>query len=220
MPAERLPTAGSKERFNVRSDVGVFRKQIRIAIVHDWLYTIGGSERVLSAMLRCFPGAMVYSLFDTLSDDDRRKIGHTSARTSFLQRMPGIGRHHWLYFPLMPLAVEQLDLSDYDVVISSTHAVAKGVLTGPDQLHLTYVHTPMRCAWDLQHQYLKQAGLEKGVRSWPVRMLLHYMRMWDSRTAQGVDGWSTNSHYIARRIHKIYGQRAVVIPPPVRVPSA
>jgi glycosyltransferase involved in cell wall biosynthesis len=118
----------------------------------------------------------------------------------------------------MPLAVEQFDLSEYDLIISSSHAVAKGVLTGPDQLHLSYVHSPMRYAWDLQHQYLRQAGLEKGVRSWMVRLLLHRMRMWDSRTAFGVDGWIANSHFIARRIQKIYGQKAIVIPPPVSIP--
>jgi glycosyltransferase involved in cell wall biosynthesis len=171
-------------------------------------------------MLRCFPDATVYTLFDTLSDDDRAKIGYASTRTSFLQRMPGIPRGHRLYLPLMPLAIEQFDLSDYDLIISSSYAVAKGVLTGPDQLHLTYVHSPMRYAWDLQHQYLREAGLEKGARSWLIRLLLHHMRIWDSRTAQGIDGWITNSHFVARRIQKIYGREAVVIPPPVRVPSA
>lgn len=193
------------------------RDKIRVAIVHDWLYTLGGAERVLSAMLRCFPDATVYALFDSLSHDDRAKIGHATTRTSFLQRMPGIPRSHRLYLPLMPLAVEQFDLSDYDLVISSSYAVAKGVLTGPDQLHLSYVHSPMRYAWDLQHEYLREAGIERGVRGWIVRLLLHRMRIWDSRTAQGVDGWMTNSHFVARRVQKIYGRKAVVIPPPVSV---
>jgi glycosyltransferase involved in cell wall biosynthesis len=194
-------------------------ERLRVAIVHDWLYTVGGAERVLSAIIRCFPGATVYALFDTLTEHERATIGHGSTQTSFLQRMPGIPRQHRLYLPLMPLAVEQFDLSKYDLIISSSHAVAKGVLTGPDQLHLSYVHSPMRYAWDLQHQYLRQAGLEKGVRSWMARLLLHRMRMWDSRTAFGVDGWIANSHFVARRIQKIYGQRAVVIPPPVSIPS-
>ena len=192
--------------------------QPRVAIVHDWLYILGGAEKVLSAMLRCFPNATVFALFDVLSDDDRTKIGYKTARTSFLQRMPGIRRAHRLYFPIMPLAVEQFDLSGYDLVISSSYAVAKGVLTGPDQLHLSYVHSPIRYAWDLQHQYLREAGIERGVRSWIIRLLLHRMRIWDSRTAQGVDGWMTNSHFVARRVQKIYGRKAVVIPPPVSVP--
>ena len=192
---------------------------LNVAIVHDWLYTVGGAERVLGAMLRCFPKATVYSLFDTLTAHERAKIGHLCTETSFLQRMPGISGRHRLYLPLMPLAVEQFDLSSYDLVISSSHAVAKGVLTGPDQLHLSYVHSPMRYAWDLQHQYLREAGLVKGVRSWMARLLLHRMRMWDSRTANGVDGWIANSNFVARRIQKIYGREAVVIPPPVSVPA-
>src|SRR5215213_5838803 len=184
----------------------------KVAIVHDWLYTIGGAERVLSAITRCFPNATVYTLFDTLTDDQRAEIGRFRPQTSFLQRMPAIASRHRLYLPLMPLAIEQFDLSNYDLVISSSHAVAKGVLTGPDQLHLSYVHSPMRYAWDLQHEYLREAGLEKGVRSWMARLLLHRMRMWDSRTAYGVDGWVANSHFVARRIQKIYGRKAVVIP--------
>jgi glycosyltransferase involved in cell wall biosynthesis len=197
----------------------VHDEHLRVAIVHDWLYTIGGAERVLSAILRCFPDATLYALFDTLGEHERAAIGHSDTQTSFLQSMPGIPRWHRFYLPLMPLAVEQFDLSGYDLIISSSYAVAKGVLTGPDQLHLSYVHTPMRYAWDLQHQYLREAGLDKGVRSWIARLILHRMRMWDSRTAHGVDGWIANSHFVARRIQKFYGQKAVVIPPPVRVPS-
>jgi glycosyltransferase involved in cell wall biosynthesis len=194
--------------------------ELNVAIVHDWLYTVGGAERVLSAIVRCLPGATVYALFDALTEDERSRIGHTHTKTSFLQKMPGIRSRHRLYLPLMPLAVEQFDLSGYDLVISSSYAVAKGVLTGPDQLHLSYVHSPMRYAWDLQHQYLREAGLDRGVRGWLARVILHRMRMWDSRTAHGVDGWMANSHFVARRIGKIYGQKAVVIPPPVTIPSA
>src|SRR5690606_33379322 len=100
--------------------------------------------------------------------------------------------------PLMPLAVEQLDLAGYDLVLSSSHAVAKGVLTGPDQLHISYVHSPIRYAWDLQHQYLKESGLDKGLLSWPVRYLLHRLRLWDLRSAFGVDYFLANSRFIAR----------------------
>ncbi|RIH84531.1 GDP-mannose-dependent monoacylated alpha-(1-6)-phosphatidylinositol monomannoside mannosyltransferase [Calidithermus terrae] len=119
----------------------------------------------------------------------------------------------------MPLAVEQFDLRGYDVVISSSHAVAKGVLTGPDQLHLSYVHTPIRYAWDLQPQYLREAGLERGVKGALARALLHYMRLWDQRTAAGVDVFVANSRYIARRIRKAYRREAEVIYPPVDVES-
>jgi glycosyltransferase involved in cell wall biosynthesis len=117
----------------------------------------------------------------------------------------------------MPLAVEQLDVSAYDLVISSNHAVAKGVLTGPDQVHICYCHTPIRYAWDLQHQYLREAGLTKGIKGALARAMLHYIRLWDYRTAAGVDHFIANSAYIARRIKKIYGREAVVMHPPVDV---
>lgn len=117
----------------------------------------------------------------------------------------------------MPLAIEQLDVSGYDLVLSSSHAVAKGVITGPDQLHISYVHSPMRYAWDLQHQYLRESGLDKGLKGWITKWLLHKLRMWDYRTANGVDHFVANSHFIARRIKKIYGRDATVIYPPVAV---
>jgi glycosyltransferase involved in cell wall biosynthesis len=115
----------------------------------------------------------------------------------------------------MPLAIEQLDLSGYDLILSSSHAVAKGVLSSPDQLHLCMCYTPIRYAWDLQHQYLQASGLVRGPKSWAARWLLHKMRLWDVRTAHGVDQFIAISHYIARRIHKTYRRDSVVIYPPV-----
>ncbi|HDV3347927.1 TPA: glycosyltransferase, partial [Escherichia coli] len=117
----------------------------------------------------------------------------------------------------MPLAIEQMDVSKHDIVLSSSHAVAKGVLTGPDQLHISYVHSPIRYAWDLQHQYLKETGLNKGVKGALAKFILHKMRIWDVRTANGVDHFIANSHFIARRIKKVYGRNATVIYPPVDV---
>jgi glycosyltransferase involved in cell wall biosynthesis len=117
----------------------------------------------------------------------------------------------------MPLAIEQLDLSGYDVVISESHAIAKGVITGPDQLHIGYIHTPIRYAWDMQEAYLKQAGLDKGLRSFITRALLHYLRIWDMRTVAGVDYYIANSNFVARRIMKLYKREAEVIYPPVNV---
>ena len=192
---------------------------MRVAIVHDWLYTLGGAEKVLAGMLRCFPDADVHCLFDVLSDADRAKIGFTSSTRSFMQRMPMIARRHRAYLPLMPLAIEQLDMTRYDLVISSSYAVAKGVLTGPDQLHVAYVHSPIRYAWDLQHQYLRESNLASGFKSWLARALLHRIRIWDARTAHGVDTYLANSHFIARRIRKAYGRSARVIYPPVGVPE-
>jgi glycosyltransferase involved in cell wall biosynthesis len=129
-------------------------------------------------------------------------------------------RRHRLFLPIMPIAVEQFDVSGYDLVLSSSYAVAKGVLTGPDQIHVSYVHSPMRYAWDLQHQYLRESNLHRGVKSIFARLLLHSMRMWDVRTAHGVNEYIANSHFIARRIQKTYGRAASVVYPPVRVPRA
>jgi glycosyltransferase involved in cell wall biosynthesis len=188
-------------------------------VIHDWLYILGGAEKVLAGILRCFPGSDVHCLFDVLSPDERTRIGYDHCRTSFLQKMPAIAKRHRLYLPLMPLAVEQFDLSGYDLVISSSYAVAKGVLTGPDQLHIAYVHSPMRYAWDLQHQYLRESKLERGVKSWIARLLLHHMRLWDVRSAHGVDAYIANSHFVARRIAKLYGREADIVHPPVTVPA-
>ena len=124
--------------------------------------------------------------------------------------------HYRRYLPLMPLAIEQLDLRGYDLVISSSHCVAKGVLTGPDQLHISYIHSPVRYAWDLQHQYLEEAGY-RGLKGWLAKLVLHYMRMWYVRTANGVDCFLANSQYIAKRIWKVYHRKATVIYPPVDV---
>ncbi|HCD7943394.1 TPA: glycosyltransferase [Klebsiella michiganensis] len=117
----------------------------------------------------------------------------------------------------MPLAIEQLDVSKHDIILSSSHAVAKGILTGPDQLHISYVHSPIRYAWDLQHQYLREAGLSKGLKATLARWLLHKIRIWDCRTANGVDHFIANSQFIARRIKKVYGRKADVIYPAVDV---
>ncbi|CAL80662.1 putative Glycosyl transferase, group 1 family protein [Bradyrhizobium sp. ORS 278] len=190
---------------------------MRVAIVHDWLYVIGGAEKVLQEILRCYPGADVFTLFDLLRPEDRARLGFETSHTSFLQKMPGLGKYHRSYLPLMPLAIEQLDLSRYDLVISSSCAVAKGVLTGPEQLHIAYVHSPMRYAWDLQHQYLQESGYATGVKGLIARALLHKMRIWDARTAHGPDAIFTNSQFVARRIKKIYGRDAKVIYPPVTI---
>ena len=191
----------------------------RVAVVHDWLYTIGGAERVLAAILQCFPKADLFCLFDVLNADQRRQLGGHRSTTSFLQNAPFIRRHHRAYLPLMPVAISQLDLSGYDVVISSSYAVARGILTGPDQLHISYVHSPMRYAWDLQHEYLRQAGLKKGFKELIALVLLHNMRIWDAGAAS-VDAYIANSRFVARRVGKFYSRSAVVIPPPVNVPAA
>lgn len=190
---------------------------MKVAIVCDWLVTYAGAERVLEEMLHVFPEADVFAVVDFLPEKERAFLGGKVPQTTFLQSFPGARRHYRTLLPLMPLAIEQLDVTGYDLVLSSSHAVAKGVLTGPDQLHLSYVHSPMRYAWDLTHAYLRESGMDHGAKGWFARIALHYLRLWDVRTANGVDGFLANSHFIARRVYKCYHRRAQVLYPPVAV---
>ncbi|MCB1907314.1 MAG: glycosyltransferase family 4 protein [Rhodocyclaceae bacterium] len=192
-------------------------RPLRVAVVHDWLTACAGGERVLEQILHIWPGADLFAVVDFLSDEDRRQLHGKRATTTFVQRLPWARRRYRAYLPLMALAIEQLDLGRYDLVISSSHAVAKGVITGPDQLHVSYVHSPMRYAWDLQHQYLAEARLTRGIRSALARLVLHYMRIWDLRSANGVDRFVANSDFIARRIRKVYRRDAEVVHPPVNI---
>jgi glycosyltransferase involved in cell wall biosynthesis len=194
--------------------------KMKIAIVHDWLVTYAGAERALEQILLCYPDADLFSTIDFFDHQQRddHLLGKT-ATTTFVQKLPFAKKKYRTYLPLMPLAIEQLDLSSYDLVISISHAVAKGVITGPDQLHISYVCSPMRYAWDMQHQYLREANLTKGIKSFVARYILHKMRLWDLRTANGVDYFIGISNFIARRIQKIYRRDAAVIYPPVDVDS-
>ena len=188
-----------------------------IGIVADWLVTYAGSEKVIKEFIEIYPECDLYSIVDFLSDKDRSLFKDKRATTSFIQKLPGSKSKYHKYLPLMPLAIEQLDVSKHNVILSSCHAVSKGVITGPDQLHICYVHSPIRYAWDLQHQYLKEAGLDKGVKGLLAKWLLHKIRIWDYRTVNGVEHFIANSHFIARRIKKVYGRSSTVIYPPVDV---
>lgn len=190
---------------------------VKISLVHEWLLSYAGSEQVSSAILDAFPEAKLYSVVDFLTNDQRNKFQGKHAETTFIQNLPKAKKLYQKYLPLMPLAIEQLDLSDADIIISSAHSVAKGVISGPNQLHISYVHSPIRYAWDLQHQYLRESGLNKGIKGWLAKWFLHKMRIWDYRTAHGVNYFIANSQYIARRIKKVYGREASVIYPPVDV---
>ncbi len=190
---------------------------MKICFVHDWLTTYGGAELVLKTMLEIWPETPIFTLVYNPEGNCREIIRSTEVHGSFINRLPWAKRKHRAYLPLMPLAVEQFDLSDYDLVISSSHAVAKGVITGPDQLHISYVHTPIRYAWDMQNQYLSQAGLTRGLRGFLAKSLLHYIRLWDMRTVPGVDHYLANSEFIARRIKKLYKRDSTVIYPPVDI---
>jgi glycosyltransferase involved in cell wall biosynthesis len=190
---------------------------MKVALVHEWLVGWAGSEQVLEQMLAVFPDADLFAVVDFLAPEDRARLGDRHARTTFVQRLPLARTRYRGYLPLMPLAIEQLDVSGYDLVISSSHAVAKGVLTGPDQLHVCMCYSPIRYAWDLQHQYLQQAGLDRGVRGLLARWMLSRIRAWDVRSSAGVDEFIAISEFVRRRIAKAYRRDATVIYPPVDV---
>ena len=190
---------------------------MKIAIVHEWFDSYAGSEKVLEQMLKVYPKADLFAVVDFLPQDERGFIQNKKVITTFIQKLPKAKNKFRKYLPLMPLAIEQLDLRKYDLVISNSHCVAKGVITGPNQLHISYVHSPIRYAWDLQQQYLEEANLQYGLEGWIAKIILHYMRLWDNRTANNVDYFISNSKYIAKRIQKCYRRTAEVIYPPVAV---
>ena len=190
---------------------------MKVAVVCDWLVVYAGAERVVEQILNVYPEADLFCVVDFLPENERTFIKNKRTHTTFIQKLHGAKRHYRSYLPLMPIAIEQLDVTDYDLVISSSHCVAKGILTGPNQVHISYVHSPIRYAWDLTHQYMNEAGLNHGLKGMMAKIILHYMRLWDTRTANGVDYFIANSKFIARRIKKVYGREAAVIYPPVDV---
>ncbi len=189
----------------------------KVAIVHEWFVDHAGSEKVLEQILNVFPEADLFSVVEFLPEGLKSFIHHKPVKTTFIQQLPFARTKYRNYLPLMPLAIEQLDVSAYDVVISNSHAVAKGVITHNNQLHICYCHSPMRYAWDLYHQYLRESGLNKGFKGFLAKFFLHYLRQWDLSTVNRIDYFIANSHYIAARIDKVYKRKAEVIYPPVHV---
>ncbi len=192
-------------------------KKLKIAVVHDWLPLLAGAETVLEQIMKVYPDADVYTLFDFLTDEERASIGVKNITTSYLNKFPKVKKYYRHLFPFYPLAIEDFDLFDYDVVLSSSHTAAKGVITGAHQVHVSYVHSPVRYAWDFTHRYLKQTGYDKGLKGLLVKYLLSRYRLWDYRTANGVDRYIGNSHYIRKRIWKVYRREADVIYPPIEL---
>ena len=187
----------------------------RVGVVHDWLPVYAGAERVLEQMIEVFPDSSIYSLIDSVPEAQRDFLQGKEVQTSFIQRMPFGQRAYRYYLPFAPLAIEQFDLSEHEVVLSSSYAVAKGALTRSDQLHISYVHSPIRYAWDLYHDYLDDGSVGERLRNFFARPILHYMRLYDVSTAPRVDVYVANSQHVARRIWKRYRRQAHVIYPPV-----
>jgi glycosyltransferase involved in cell wall biosynthesis len=189
---------------------------VSTALIHEWLVTLAGAESVLHSIYKLYPGT-IYTLFHNPKEVRGATWEKERIKTSLLQRLPFGKKHHRVFLPLFPMAIEQFDLRQHKLIISSSYAVAKGVLNSSDQLHICYCHSPMRYVWDLTFEYLEAAGLSGGLKSFLVRMLLHYIRMWDMVSANRVNEYVANSHYIAHRIWKCYNRTARVIYPPVDV---
>lgn len=184
---------------------------MKVAIVHDWLTNMGGAERIIRILHELFPDAPIYTLVYNKKNmpEDFKKM---DIRTSFIQKMPLGIKKYQSYLPLMPIAVEQFDLREYDIVISSSTACAKGVVTRSDTMHICYCNTPMRYAWDMYHNYIEGKNkLTKGI----IAILMNYIRLWDKVSADRVDYYIGNSSYVASRIKKHYRRESEVIYPPV-----
>ena len=192
-------------------------KKTRVALIHDWLPLIGGAERVLQELTHLFPQADIFTLFDFLTPKQKEMFNAKNIYSSYLNKLPYVKKYYRHLLGFCPQAIESFDLSEYDLVFSSSASVAKGVITRPNQVHIAYVHSPARYAWDLTHQYLKQSNLDKGIKGYLAQRLLHKFRIWDMRTANGVDHFISNSDYIGKRIYKTYRRDSKTIYPPINV---
>ncbi|WP_067732369.1 glycosyltransferase [Novosphingobium naphthalenivorans] len=188
-------------------------RPVKVALVHYWLVSMRGGERVLEGLLDLFPDADVFThVYDPAKMSEKIRAAHV--RETFIGRLPGARKHYQKYLPLMPMALEELDLRAYDLVISSESGPAKGVITRPDALHLCYCHSPMRYLWDHYPDYKASAGTFSRMAMPPM---FHRLRQWDVSSASRVDGIIANSSFIARRIRKVWGREATVVHPPVAV---
>jgi glycosyltransferase involved in cell wall biosynthesis len=184
--------------------------KLKTAIVHEWLVNYAGSERCVESFTKIWSDATVYSLVDFLDEEQRKIILKGKfARTSFIQKLPGAKTRHRYYLPLFPKAIESFDLNDYDIIISSSHAVAKGAKTNRKQLHISYCYSPMRYAWDNADEYLK------GFKGSVAKFFINYLRNWDLKSSRNPDYIIAISEYIRKKIQRIYNRDADVIYPPV-----
>ncbi|MDZ7362307.1 MAG: glycosyltransferase [candidate division KSB1 bacterium] len=188
---------------------------MKIALVHDWLVSMRGGEKVFLEICRLFPSAEIYTLVHRSGSVDADIEAHR-LHTSFLQKIPGSARHYPKLLPFFPMAIEAFDLTPYDVVISSSHCVAKGVITRPETLHVSYLHSPMRYIWDLHFTYFPR-GEGNFLKRALYRSVANYLRLWDVASTNRVDKMIANSHFVAQRIWKYYRRKASVVHPPVEV---
>lgn len=191
---------------------------MKVALVQDWLTELGGAEKVFKGFLDLFPEAEVYTLTSHDRVINELEINKDKLQESFISKLPWGRKKYRNYLPLFTRAIESFDFSDYDIVISSSSSVAKGILVNSKQLHICYCHSPVRYAWDLYHQYQKEANLNGiGFKRWFVRYTMHKLRIWDIISSNRVDYFIANSNYISKRIYKVYRRESYVIYPPVDV---
>jgi glycosyltransferase involved in cell wall biosynthesis len=188
------------------------------ALINDWYYVNGGAEKVIHSLNHIWNDFDHYALIDFLNETDRDFIlNGKKAKTTFIQNLPTAKTNHRKFLQLFPCAIEQFDVSGYDLVLSSSSSIAKGVRTKKNQLHICYCHSPMRYVWDLQEQYLKDSGLNKGLKGVYAKYVLNNIRKWDVSNSENVTYFIANSNHIAERIKRIYNREATVIYPPVDV---
>jgi len=186
---------------------------MKVAIVHYWLVNWRGGEKVIESLLELYPDADIYThVYDKLSTEGRLKS--VNIYTTFINKLPYAKKFYQKYLPLMPIALEQLDLREYDLVISSESGPAKGVVTRPDALHVCYCHSPMRYVWDMYPDYMKASCR---FTRWLMYPLIHYLKIWDRLSADRVDHFIANSGFVAQRIRKFYRRKAEIIHPPVNI---
>ena len=190
---------------------------MKVAIIQDWLVTVGGADKVAKAIFDVFPDADFYTLVAKKEICEELGIPWDRVHTSFIQKMPFSKDKHRIYLPLFPFAIEQFDLRDYDVIISSSHCVAKGILKKENQLHICYCHSPIRYVWDMYHEYLEESRLLRGFKSWIARYLLHRIREWDLLSSFRVDYYISNSDYVGRRIRETYRRESTTIHPNIDI---
>lgn len=214
------PTSEMKQAGRIESLADSWPTGFRgsVALVHDWCPSFRGGERVLAELRQVFRANDIFTLFQFLDKDTiRQHFDGARFHTSVANDWPGVRRYYRHLFPICPFLIEQFDVTSFDAVVSSSAAFARGIITRPDQPHLCYVHSPMRYAWDEQFSYLDQMGMGK-IGRLAFRILMHKMRMWDTRTSHAPDVMVANSTFIRARIRRIYGRDAEVVFPPVEVP--
>ena len=188
---------------------------MKVAIVHDWFAQIGGAEKVVKVLLEIFPDADLFALVDFFDEDARKKyLNGKSVTTTFIQNLPFSKKYFRKYLPLFPFAIEQLDVRDYDLVISSSHAVAKGVICAPWQTHIVYCYTPMRYAWDMENIYFSDHNINT-LQKLFLKYIFYRIRQWDIINSIRVDYFISISHLVQKRIKRYYNVESEIIYPPV-----